>query len=118
MPSLQTTFKSGWITALVLPAPTGIQSPQDVLDAGLSTALEMVSDAHFMAHLNPLVQKCEVIPPSHPKAVDHTALATAFKVPATHENTIEGEEGEWRHYAITDKLALFPGYTTDLTYYS
>lgn len=114
MSFLQTSFKSGWITDLVLPAPTGIQSPQDVLEAGEATALEMCTDPVFMAHLNPLIQKVVEIPASDPKAVDHLALAKDFKVDLTAEYVTE----DWKHYAITDKLNPFPGYTTELTYYS
>jgi hypothetical protein len=114
MSFLQTSFKSGWITDLVLPAPTGVQTPQDVITAGHTTALEMCSNPIFMCQLNPLVQKVVELPASDPKAVDHVAMARTFKV---DDDVADGAE-PWKHYAITDKLTPLPGYTTDLTYYS
>jgi hypothetical protein len=140
---MQTTLKSGWITDLVLPGPSGVQSPADVLEAGRQVAVEMCSDPIFMARLNPLVQKVEEISAAHKNAVDHLAMARDFKVDldgtglrgsgtsgtgvdgraasaASNRSDIlsEADGGDWRHYAITDKLTPFPGYTTDLTYYS
>ena len=61
----------------------------------------------------------EEISPAHPKCVDHVALARDFKVDLDDsEDALDGEEGGWKHYAITDKLNVLPGYSTDLVYYS
>ncbi|OAP62740.1 hypothetical protein AYL99_01967 [Fonsecaea erecta] len=114
MAFMQTTFKSGWITDLLLPpAPEG-KTPQDVLDAGYELALKMCSDPVLMARLNPLITNVVTIPASDPKAVDHRALSRDFGVELEAEYALE----EFQHYAITDKLNLLPGYSTDLTYYS
>ncbi|ETI21527.1 hypothetical protein G647_07874 [Cladophialophora carrionii CBS 160.54] len=127
MSFLQTTVKSGWITDLVLPAPVGIQSAQDVIQAGHATALEMCTDPIFMAHLNPLVQSVVELPASDPKAVDYKAMARTFNVDvdAGSLSPVPGAAGRddhhqypWKHYAITDKLTPLPGYTTELTYYA
>ena len=74
-----------------------------------------------MCHLNPLVQKVEQISSSHPKSVDHVALARVYNIDLSadpEDNLFEGNEGEWKFYAITDKLNVLPGYSTDLVYYS
>lgn len=114
MAFMQTTFKSGWITDLVIPAATGAHSPQEVLDAGHATALEMCSDPILMCRLNPLVQKVETMEPSHPKCVDYVHLARDFSCDINASYAKE----DFNQYAITDKLAVLPGYSTDLTYYS
>ncbi|KAH0848625.1 hypothetical protein AYO21_02829 [Fonsecaea monophora] len=114
MAFMQTSFKSGWITDLVLPAPPEGKSPQDVLDAGYELALKMCTDPILMAQLNPLVNKVVNIPASDPKAVDHKAMCKDFKVDLNADYAAE----DFQHYAITDKLNVIPGYSTDLTYYS
>ncbi len=114
MSFLNTTLKNGWITDLVLPAPTGVQTPQSVIAAGQSTAFEMANDPIFMCKLNPLVQNVVELDPSDPKCVNYVAMAKSFDVDLNAEYATEG----WRQYAITDKLNPFPGYTTDLTYHS
>ncbi|KIW33397.1 uncharacterized protein PV07_00250 [Cladophialophora immunda] len=114
MSFMQTTFKSGWITDLVLPAPPEGKSPQDVLDAGYELALKMCTDPVMMARLNPLITNVVTIPASDPKAVDYMALSKDFKVDLNADYAIE----DFQHYAITDKLNVLPGYSTDLTYYS
>ena len=73
-----------------------------------------------MFKLNPLIQKVEELPASHPKAVDQVALARDFKVDLDHDEALlaDDETGTWKYYAITDKLPVLPGYTTEMTYHS
>lgn len=114
MAFMQTTLKSGWITDLVLPHPPEGQTAATVLEAGLALALRMCSDPHLMCRLNPLVQSVAPLAPSDPKAVDAALLAEEFAV----DLAADYARGPFDHFAVTDKLHVLPGYTTELTYYS
>ncbi|KIX08483.1 uncharacterized protein Z518_03139 [Rhinocladiella mackenziei CBS 650.93] len=114
MSLLQTTFKSGWITDLVLPPVPEGKTPSDVLYTGYRIALEMCSDANLMARLNPLVQSVNTIGPSHAKAVDYQSLAADFGV----DLSAQYATGRFTQYEIMDKLPLLFGYSTELRYYS
>jgi hypothetical protein len=144
MSFLQSHHKSGWITDLVLPGRlSDLQLPGDILETGRQIAIEMCSNPIYMCRLNPLVQAVEMIDDSHPKAVDHRAMGKSFGVDVDELIAKHGAEssvsetgrqisdeiaelnrrhpiGEFRNYAITDKLSPLPGipYTTLLTYHS
>ncbi|KAK6385058.1 uncharacterized protein PV06_09128 [Exophiala oligosperma] len=112
---MQTSFQQGYITDLVCPPPPPGKTAEDVLQMGLSLALDMVHSAKTMCTLNPLVQGVQLMETSHPKLVDTRALASTFGV--DHDDA-EHATGPFVQYEITDKLPVFAGYSTTLVYHS
>lgn len=116
MAFMQTSFKSGWITDLILPPPPEGKTAQEVLEFGLKLALKMCSDPELMTSLNPLIQSVVRMPDNHDKAVDHAAMCDLFSV---DPNPTYAQGSPFTQFAITDKLSMLGGYyTTDLTYHS
>jgi len=118
MSFLNTSLKSGYITDLMLPPREHWRgkSAEEIIQLGLSIALDIVHDFDAMIRMNPLVTKLEHLLASDPKAVDVTKMASDFHVPLDAPYaTSSFQQGQ---FAITDKLTVLPGYSTDLVYHS
>ncbi|EHY52754.1 hypothetical protein ABEF92_002723 [Exophiala dermatitidis] len=140
MSFLQTTFKTGYITDLILPPPPEGKTPTDVFRAGHSLALEMARSPETMSKLNPFVYSVRVISADDPQAVDVDAVAARFGVevspssssppsappspsppappspspPAPSSQSV----GDFVQYEIKDKLPVAFGFSADMTYHS
>lgn len=114
MSFLQTTFKTGYITDLILPAPPEGKTPSDVLRAGLELALSMAQSPEQMSRLNPFVYSVERMSATDPQAVDVRAVAAVFGVNVNASFAA----AEFVHYEIKDKVPVVLGYSADLTYHS
>ncbi|EXJ78643.1 hypothetical protein A1O1_09044 [Capronia coronata CBS 617.96] len=129
MSFLQTTFKTGYITDLILPpVPTG-KTSSDVFLAGHALALSMARSPETMSRLNPFVYSVQTMSAADPHAVDARAIAARFDVNVDNDkldntpssataDTESDSESQFVHYEIKDKLPVALGYSADLTYHS
>ncbi|KAJ4504005.1 hypothetical protein HRR83_007693 [Exophiala dermatitidis] len=122
MSFLQTTFKTGYITDLILPPPPEGKTPTDVFRAGHSLALEMARSPETMSKLNPFVYSVRVISADDPQAVDVDAVAARFGVevsptPSAPPSSSQSV-GDFVQYEIKDKLPVAFGFSADMTYHS
>ncbi|EXJ84271.1 hypothetical protein A1O3_04938 [Capronia epimyces CBS 606.96] len=114
MSFLQTSFKTGYITDLILPPTPEGKTLADVYNAGVEVALSMAQTPEQMSALNPFVYSVKTMAPTDPHAVDASALAAHFAV----DLDAPYAAGSFVHYEIKDKVPVALGYSADLTYYS
>ncbi|KAL2438424.1 hypothetical protein ABEF95_009050 [Exophiala dermatitidis] len=132
---LQTTFKTGYITDLILPPPPEGKTPTDVFKAGHSLALEMARSPETMSKLNPFVYSVRAISADDPQAVDVDAVAARFGVDVSTPSSSSppsapppssppapswqpADVGNFVQYEIKDKLPVAFGFSADMTYHS